>query len=92
MSEDLQARFKKAGEDITKMSKRPSGPELLKLYSLYKQATDGDCAGDRPGIMNPVGRAKYDAWKALAGASKDDAMLQYAQYAESLIEADKQKA
>lgn len=92
MSDDLQARFKKATEDVTKMSKAPEALEKLKLYSMYKQATEGDNTGARPGIINPVGRAKYDAWKTLEGTSKEDAMRQYAEYAESLIEADKQNA
>jgi acyl-CoA-binding protein len=38
-----------------------------------------------------VGRAKYDAWKALAGTSKEEAMRQYAEFAESLVVADKQQ-
>ena len=90
MSEELQARFQKASDDVTKMSKAPEALEKLKLYALYKQATAGDCQDKRPGIINPIGRAKYDAWKALEGTSKEDAMRQYAEYAESLIEADTQ--
>ena len=88
MSEELQARFQKASDDVTKMSKAPEALEKLKLYALYKQATAGDCEGKRPGIINPIGRAKFDAWKALEGASQDDARRQYAEFAESLIAAD----
>ena len=50
---------------------------LLKLYALYKQATAGDTSGTRPGIFDMVGRAKYDAWSALNGLSRDDAKQQY---------------
>ena len=92
MSEDLHARFVKAGQDVTGLSSRPGPADLLKLYSLYKQATEGDCQGKRPGITNPVGRAKHDAWQALEGASKEDAMRQYAEHAEFLIAADKEQA
>ena len=88
MSEELQARFQKASDDVTKMSKAPEALEKLKLYALYKQATAGDCEGKRPGIINPIGRAKFDAWKALEGASQDDARRQYAEFADSLIAAD----
>jgi len=88
MSEELQARFQKASDDVTKMSKAPEALEKLKLYALYKQATAGDCEGKRPGIINPIGRAKFDAWKALEGASQDDARRQYTEFAESLIAAD----
>lgn len=91
MTEELKARFERAAENVTKMSKRPDGPNLLKLYSLYKQAMEGDNKGGRPGLMDFVGRAKYDAWKALAGTSKEEAMRQYAEFAESLVVADKQQ-
>ena len=50
---------------------------LLQLYSLYKQATSGDVSGKRPGMLDPVGRAKYDAWSKLKGNSAEDAMQQY---------------
>ena len=90
MSEELQARFQKASDDVTKMSKAPEALEKLKLYALYKQATAGDCEGKRPGIINPIGRAKFDAWKAFEGVSQDDALRQYAEFAESLIAADKE--
>ena len=52
--------------------------EKLKAYALYKQAREGDApSGARPGVLDFVGRAKYDAWAALAGTSKSDAMRQY---------------
>jgi acyl-CoA-binding protein len=57
---------------------------LLKIYSLYKQATEGDVEGKRPGFTDMVGRAKYDAWAAVKGTSTDDAMQQYVDLIESL--------
>ena len=50
---------------------------MLKLYSLYKQATAGDVSGKRPGFTDFVGRAKYDAWKKLKGTGNDDAKQAY---------------
>ena len=47
---------------------------MLKLYSYYKQATEGDVQGARPGGFDFVGGAKYDAWAKLKGTSRDDAM------------------
>lgn len=91
MSQDLQTRFVSAKENIVKLSKRPAGPALLKLYSLYKQGTEGDCAGSRPGMLQPVERAKYDAWAGLKGTTKDEALAQYCDYAESLIASDQGK-
>ena len=50
---------------------------MLRLYALYKQASDGDVDGRRPGFTDMVGRAKYDAWAALKGTASDDAMHEY---------------
>lgn len=42
---------KEAFEDAVvrskKLTKRPSNEDLLKLYSLFKQATEGDVSGER---------------------------------------------
>jgi acyl-CoA-binding protein len=50
---------------------------LLDLYALYKQATVGNATGDRPGMLDIKGRAKYDAWAKKKGMSKDAAMQAY---------------
>lgn len=55
----------------------PSNEMKLEFYALYKQATEGDVQGKRPGMLNIVGRAKYDAWAKIKGTSKDDAMQRY---------------
>ena len=57
---------------------------LLKLYSYYKQATEGDVKGDRPGGFDFVGGAKHDAWAKLKGTSKDEAMQNYIKQVERL--------
>ena len=49
----------------------------LTLYGLFKQATVGDVQGKRPGALDFRGRAKYDAWSARSGQSKDEAMQGY---------------
>ncbi|MEQ8424614.1 MAG: acyl-CoA-binding protein, partial [Cyclobacteriaceae bacterium] len=51
--------------------------ELLELYALYKQGSEGDLTGDRPGGFDFKAIAKYDAWAAKKGLSKDEAMQQY---------------
>ncbi len=60
----------------------PSQPNSVKLdlYALFKQATKGDVQGKRPGMLDPVGRAKYDAWAKLSGKTADQAMADYAAY------------
>ena len=57
---------------------------LLKIYALYKQATDGDVDGKRPGFTDMVGRAKWDAWNGLKGKSADEAMQEYVSLIEDL--------
>ena len=57
---------------------------LLQLYALYKQATEGDVEGKRPGFTDMVGRAKYDAWAAVKGTATDDAMQRYVDLVDSL--------
>ncbi|HTN33957.1 MAG TPA: acyl-CoA-binding protein [Marinobacter sp.] len=56
---------------------KPSNEMKLEFYGLYKQATEGDVTGKRPGMMDFVARAKYDAWEKLKGASNNEAMQQY---------------
>lgn len=73
----LQSEFEQAIADSKNLPERPDNMTLLKLYALYKQASDGDAAGERPGFTDMVGRAKFDAWETLKGTSKENAMQQY---------------
>ena len=81
---DLESRFEIAVRDVQQLPERPGNAILLNLYALYKQATQGDVSGRRPGMMDFVGRAKYDAWEGLKGVSKDKAMRDYIDQVESL--------
>ena len=74
---DLQASFEAAVASSKTLRDRPDNATMLKLYALYKQASDGDVAGRRPGFTDLVGRAKYDAWSASKGISSTAAMEQY---------------
>jgi diazepam-binding inhibitor (GABA receptor modulating acyl-CoA-binding protein) len=74
---DTEAAFTIAVEDVEQLSERPGNEDLLRLYALYKQATVGDVSGKRPGMMEFVKRAKYDAWAILEGMSQEDAMQAY---------------
>jgi acyl-CoA-binding protein len=71
------AQFESAVEAVKGLSKDPGNEVKLRLYGLYKQATVGDVTGSRPGMMNPVGRAKYDAWATLSGTPSEAAKEQY---------------
>ena len=81
---DLKAKFEAAAVAAKQTKRRPDNPTLLKLYSYYKQATDGDAKGDRPGGFDFVGTAKHDAWTKLKGMSKDEAMQNYIKQVERL--------
>ena len=69
--------FETAVARSKQFTRRPSNEELLDLYALFKQATDGDVAGDRPGGFDFKAIAKYDAWATKKGKPKDDAMKDY---------------
>jgi diazepam-binding inhibitor (GABA receptor modulating acyl-CoA-binding protein) len=89
MSDDLKARFENASKEVTQLSEAPDNLAKLKLYALFKQSTAGDVAGSRPGMMDFVGRAKYDAWAELKGQTNDEAMNNYIAFVEELKAADK---
>ena len=80
----LKAAFDQAVADSKKLPERPDNATLLKIYALYKQATEGDVQGKRPGFTDMVGRAKYDAWAEAKGRSADEAMQDYVDLIESL--------
>jgi acyl-CoA-binding protein len=80
----LKAKFEAATVAAKKTKKKPDNATLLKLYSYYKQATEGDAKGERPGGFDFVGAAKYDAWSKLKGSSKDEAMQNYIKQVEKL--------
>jgi len=61
----------------------PSNELKLKMYALYKQATEGDVSGKKPGMMDFIARAKYTAWEEVQGLSADEAMQQYIDEIES---------
>lgn len=74
---DLTDRFATAADDVKQLPEKPDNNDLLRLYALYKQGSQGDVSGKRPGMMDFVSRAKYDAWAGNEGMSKDDAMQAY---------------
>ncbi|MCC6521318.1 MAG: acyl-CoA-binding protein [Polyangiaceae bacterium] len=82
---DLPARFEDAQKRVKGLARSPSTDELLELYSLFKQATVGDVAGARPGMLDPKGRAKFDAWAKHEGLGRDDAMTRYVALVDRLV-------
>ena len=79
---DLKKKFDAAAAGVLKAKKDP-GPDMkLKLYAHYKQATEGDVAGDKPGFTDFVNRAKYEAWAKLKGTPPERAMEGYVKLVE----------
>ena len=74
---DLKARFESAVAATKTLTERPDNQTLLRLYSLYKQGTEGDVTGKRPGFTDLVARAKYDAWASQQGTAPEAAMQSY---------------
>jgi len=74
---DQKETFENAVTASKALSSRPDNETLLRLYSLYKQATEGDINIDAPGMFDFVAKAKYDAWSKLKGLTATDAMQQY---------------
>ena len=81
----LEQDFEAAQQRVNTLSAPPSQDKLLELYGLFKQAKLGDVQGKRPGMLDLKGRAKYDAWAARKGSSKQDAMTAYIALVDSLL-------
>ena len=83
---DLKQKF----EDTVNLVKTGEGDielsnELkLKMYALYKQATEGDVSGKKPGMMDFIARAKFMAWEELKGSSSEESMQTYIDSVEEL--------
>ncbi|MBL8512074.1 MAG: acyl-CoA-binding protein [Betaproteobacteria bacterium] len=82
---DLKKKFEKASKEVTKAKNDPGNDMKLRLYAHFKQATEGDVSGDRPGFTDFVGRAKYDAWAKISGMSSEDAMTAYIKLVERIL-------
>ncbi len=80
----MSAEFDDAVARVSQLSQDPGNEVKLKLYALYKQATQGDVEGKRPGFTNPVGRAKYDAWTEVSGLSAEEAEAAYIEVVDGL--------
>ena len=82
---DLKSAFEQASRDIQTLSERPDNDTLLRLYGLYKQGSEGDVKGDKPGFFDFVGTAKYEAWAKLKGTAPEDAQKKYVGLVKKLI-------
>ncbi|TSA85929.1 acyl-CoA-binding protein [Deinococcus detaillensis] len=84
MTTSDQSAFGQARAESQSLPSKPDNATLLRLYSLYKQGSEGDVTAERPGGFDFVGAAKYDAWAALKGKSQADAQAEYVALVEKL--------
>lgn len=73
----LQEQFEQTVAESKNLADRPDNMTLLKMYGLYKQGSNGDVQGERPGMTDFVARAKWDAWAAIKGLPQEEAQQQY---------------
>ena len=74
---NLQEQFEQAAIEVKQLPSKPSNTDLLELYGLFKQGTEGDVTGERPGGMDFKGAAKFDAWEKQKGKTKEQSMQAY---------------
>ncbi|HET9161567.1 MAG TPA: acyl-CoA-binding protein [Caulobacteraceae bacterium] len=82
---DLKKQFEKAAKDIMSLAERPDNDTMLRLYALYKQGSEGDVKGPKPGFFDFVGTAKYEAWEKLQGTDSEQAMKKYVDLVKKLV-------
>ena len=74
----IKDQFEQAVTESKQLSQKPGNDILLQLYSLYKQATEGDVNTEAPSNMfDFVNKAKHDAWSSLKGKLPEEAMQEY---------------
>uniref|UniRef100_A0A1I7THT8 Delta(3),Delta(2)-enoyl-CoA isomerase n=1 Tax=Caenorhabditis tropicalis TaxID=1561998 RepID=A0A1I7THT8_9PELO len=83
-----QSEFEDAQKKLKTLKEEPDNDIKLNLYALFKQATTGDVQGKRPGMIDFVGRAKFDAWNSLKGQTQDEAKTNYAKLVGGLVTED----
>jgi diazepam-binding inhibitor (GABA receptor modulating acyl-CoA-binding protein) len=84
LSMATQEQFEAAVTKSKTLTTRPGNDDLLSLYALYKQATDGDVSGNRPGGFDFKAIAKYDAWATRKGKSEEEAKQEYVNLVDKL--------
>lgn len=82
----LEEKFETAKKRVMELTEKPSNEKMLELYALNKQATIGDINADKPAMFDFVAAAKYNAWNAKKGLSKEEAQQKYIDFVNGLFE------
>uniref|UniRef100_A0AAQ6AQJ8 ACB domain-containing protein n=1 Tax=Amphiprion ocellaris TaxID=80972 RepID=A0AAQ6AQJ8_AMPOC len=81
-------QFEQAKSRLSTLKNDPGNEVKLKIYALFKQATQGPCNTPKPGMLDFVNKVKWDAWKSLGSISQDKARQQYCDLVGSLVAAE----
>ncbi len=81
----IAEQFEQAQVDIKKLTEKPSNEELLDLYALFKQGTEGDNTTKKPGMFDMKGQFKWKAWQAKSGLTLDEAKQAYVDLVATLL-------
>ncbi len=84
--EDVSEKVKTYGKNANM-----SNDDLLNLYSLFKQAKEGDNTTDQPSFYQLEAKAKWNAWNTQKGKSKDQAKQEYVECALKFFPEDVRK-
>ena len=83
---DLEEEFRQSASRIKSRDTMPSDEDLLILYGLYKQATQGDCMIPQPWSIQLAARARWDAWFKNCGMYRETAMKKYIEKVNELLD------
>ena len=82
----IESDFQQAIDKTKTFTRKPDNQELLDLYGLFKQSTEGDVSGEKPGGFDFKAIMKFDAWEKQKGKSKEQAMAEYVAFVNKLAE------
>ena len=77
-------KYLDACNKIESSYKRLDNTTIRKVYAYFKQATEGDVSGKRPGILRVRARIKFNSWSSISGISREDAKKAYIELANNL--------
>ena len=83
--DDLHQQFETSVKNIKTKPTPTTNEDLLVLYGLYKQSTQGNCNIPQPWSVQVEQRAKWDAWTANSGMTRYAAMQKYIQKVNNLM-------
>ncbi len=80
-----QKKFEEAQVRVKTLTERPENEELLDLYALFKQATEGNNNTKEPGMWDIKEKFKWKQWDSKRGMSSEEAMQAYTALVDTLL-------